>query len=294
MRDQNARLQWERDGRDWPNREASRFVSIEGLRWHVQAMGSGPTILLLHGTGSSTHTWRSLAPHLAKHFTIVAPDLPGHAFSDPLPPSRLSLPGMADAMSALLTTMAIQPAFAVGHSAGAAILARMSLDGASMRGIASINGAFLPFAKLPSVLLMPVARLFALNPLVPRLLARRAHKAEAVQRLIDSTGSKLDDEGVELYVRLVRSPAHVAGALAMMARWDLQLLMRDLPQLHIPLSLIVGAGDKTVAPSEAQRVANRVPNADVLTLPALGHLAHEEAPQQVAHAVLAAAHAAGA
>lgn len=288
----DKRLRWERDGLDWPHREASRFVSAAGLRWHVQVMGNGPAMLLLHGTGSSTHTWRSLAPMLAEKFTIVAPDLPGHAFTDPLAHHRLSLPGMADSVTALLAEMKLKPEFAVGHSAGAAILTRMSLDGASMRGIVSINGAFLPFARLPSVFLTPVAKLFALNPLIPRLLAWRAQRAEAVQRLIDSTGSKLDDEGVELYVRLVRSSDHVAGALAMMAKWDLQPLLRELPQLRVPLSLIVGMGDKTVAPSEAERVLRRAPNATLVRLPALGHLAHEEAPEKVARAVLTAAHAA--
>lgn len=286
------RLRWERDGCDWPHREATRFVAAAGLRWHVQVMGRGPVALLLHGTGSSAHTWRSLAPLLADQFTTVAPDLPGHAFSDPLPRDRLSLPGMADAVSALMAEMKLQPSFAIGHSAGAAVLTRMCLDGAPLRGIASINGAFLPFARLPALFLTPVARLFALNSLTPNLLAWRARRVSAVQRLIDSTGSKLDAEGVQLYVRLVRSPHHVAGALAMMAKWDLQPLLNELPRLQTALSLIVGSNDKTIAPSEAERVARRVPHATLQRLPGLGHLAHEEAPEQVARAVLAAAHAA--
>lgn len=286
----DKRLKWNRDGCDWPHRETSRFVAASGLRWHVQVMGRGPTMLLLHGTGSSTHTWRSLAPMLAEQFTLIAADLPGHAFTDPLPHKRRSLPGMASAVAELLAEMEVQPVFALGHSAGAAILTRMSLDGAAMRGIGSINGAFLPFATLPGIFLTPVAKLFALNSMIPRLLARRAQHTKAVQRLIDSTGSKLDNEGVELYVRLVRSADHVAGALAMMANWDLRALSLELPQLRIPLSLVVGMEDRTVAPSEAERVMRRAPNATLLRLPALGHLAHEEAPEQVARAVLAAAH----
>ena len=59
---------WERDGRDWPNREASRFVHAAGLRWHVQVMGSGPVVLLLHGTGAATHSWRDLMPKLAERW----------------------------------------------------------------------------------------------------------------------------------------------------------------------------------------------------------------------------------
>ena len=67
-------LIWERDGRDWPNRQASRFVRAAGIRWHVQAMGEGPVLLLLHGTGASTHSWRRLAPLLATRFSGTRPE----------------------------------------------------------------------------------------------------------------------------------------------------------------------------------------------------------------------------
>ena len=46
------RLKWERDGTDWPNRAYSRFVNAGGLYWHVQVMGDGPVLLLIHGTGA--------------------------------------------------------------------------------------------------------------------------------------------------------------------------------------------------------------------------------------------------
>ncbi len=58
-------LLWERDRGSWPNSGASRFVTAAGIRWHVQQMGSGPALLLVHGTGASTHSWREvLAPIL--------------------------------------------------------------------------------------------------------------------------------------------------------------------------------------------------------------------------------------
>ena len=61
-----SRLDWERDGRDWPNRAASRFVRAGGLDWHVQTMGQGPTVWLIHGTGAATHSWRDILPLLAQ------------------------------------------------------------------------------------------------------------------------------------------------------------------------------------------------------------------------------------
>ena len=122
-------LVWSRDGADWPNRDASNFVEAAGIRWHVQQMGEGPSLLLIHGTGAATHSWRGLLPLLAQHFSVIAPDLPGHGFTQSPPSHRLSLPGMAADLGALLRKLEVRPEIAVGHSAGAAILARMCLAG---------------------------------------------------------------------------------------------------------------------------------------------------------------------
>lgn len=108
------------------NREVSQFVAAGGVRWHVQCMGSGPT--LVHGTGAATHSWRDLAPLLATPFILVLPDLPGHGFSRGPGGRVLSLPGMAAALAALLERLHTAPDLVLGHSAGAAILARMCLD----------------------------------------------------------------------------------------------------------------------------------------------------------------------
>jgi magnesium chelatase accessory protein len=277
------RLDWESDGRDWPNRRASRFVTAAGMRWHVQKMGRGPVLLLLHGTGASTHSWRALAPLLARDFTVVAPDLPGHAFTATPAPERLSLPAMAESIAELLAVLEARPAMVVGHSAGAAVLARMCLDGhIAPRTLVSLNGALLPLHGLAGQFFSPLAKLLASSRLVPRLFTWRAGDHAAVERLIRRTGSTLEAEGIELYARLVRNRGHVAGVLAMMANWDLRPLARDLPRLAPRLVLVVGAKDRTVPPAHAERVRALVPGAVVETLPGLGHLAHEERPDLVA------------
>jgi magnesium chelatase accessory protein len=277
---------WDRDGRDWPNRRASRFVQAGGLRWHVQQLGRGPLVLLVHGTGAATHSWGVLAPLLARRFTVVAPDLPGHGFTETPPSQRLSLPGMAEALGELLGALGISPALAIGHSAGAAVLARMSLDGLiAPRGLISLNGALLPLRGAAGHLFSPLAKLLAVNPLVPRLFALRAADRAVVEGLLRSTGSTLQPVAVDCYARLLRNPGHVAGALAMMANWDLRPLERDLPGLGPALVLVVGDRDRTVPPTEAGRVRALVPTADLVTLPGLGHLAHEERPERIAELV---------
>ncbi|MGX9964729.1 alpha/beta fold hydrolase BchO [Roseomonas sp. F4] len=282
------RPNWQIDGRDWPNRAASRFVTAAGLRWHVQVMGDGPVLLLLHGTAAATHSWRDMLPLLARHFTVVAPDLPGHGFSDPVPTARLSLPGMAASVAALLDVLELRPVLAAGHSAGAAILLRMALDGRIAPGaILSLNGALQPLGDRHAAFFTHAARLLVGLPFVPSLFAWRAADRAVAERLLRDTGSRIDARGVDLYARLFRHSGHLAAALGMMAHWDLVPLLRDLPRLVPRLVLVVGEGDRAVPPAQAQAVRRRLPSARIIALPGLGHLAHEERPAEVAALILA-------
>ena len=280
-------LSWDTDGQDWPNREASQFIQADGLRWHVQRMGEGPVLLLLHGTGASTHSWRALAPLLARRFTVVAPDLPGHGFTEAPPDKLLTLPGMARGLGGLLRVMELRPEMAAGHSAGAAVMVRMTLDKTIVpQGLVSLNGALMPFRGMIGQFFSPLAKLLFMNPLVPRIFARRAADRSAVQRLIANTGSVIDETGMELYGRLVSSPPHVAAALGMMASWDLAPLVRDLPKLRVPLLLVTGGGDRTISSEQAFQVRDRLPSARVEFLRGLGHLAHEERPDDIARIIM--------
>ncbi len=54
----------------------------------------------MHGTAAATHSWAALLPLLARHFTVVAPDLPGHGFTERPAEERLGLPGMAADLAA--------------------------------------------------------------------------------------------------------------------------------------------------------------------------------------------------
>jgi magnesium chelatase accessory protein len=284
-------LVWSRDGADWPNRDFSSFVEAAGIGWHVQRMGEGPSLLLIHGTGAATHSWRGLLPLLAQHFSVVALDLPGHGFTQSPSAHRLSLPGMSTDVGALLRKLEVRPEIAVGHSAGAAILARMCLAGRiAPRLLVALNGAFMPFGGIATHLFSPLAKLLVLNPLVPRVFAWQASHAGAVERLIANTGSTIDQEGVALYRKLVRNPVHVAAALRMMANWKLEPLLHDLPRLAPTLVLVTAANDQSISPTVAQRVREILPNAMIERLPALGHLAHEEQPQLIAHLIEKYAH----
>jgi magnesium chelatase accessory protein len=278
-------MDWARDGAGWPNRENSFFVRRGALNWHVQRMGQAglPLVVLAHGTGSASHSWRALMPALARHFDVIAPDLPGHGFTGAPPSYRMTLPDMAAALGDLLHGLGVAPAMLVGHSAGAAMMARLALDGAAGDGpVVALNGAMLPLPGVHGQVFGGMARMLAMVPVVPWFFAWRARDRGAVERLIAGTGSTLDAEGIALYARLMRDQGHVGNVLGMMANWDLDPLVRDLPRLGRRLVLIAAEGDRAVPVKVSRKMAALVPGSRLILQPRLGHLAHEEAPDATA------------
>lgn len=252
----------------------------------AESEGAGWDIVLLHGTGASAHSWRDIAPALARRLPpgarVIVPDLPGHAFTGRPHDEGLSLPGMARLLCALLQVLQARPRVLIGHSAGAAVAARMALDDpADVKTLVSLNGAWLPPAGQGRWFYAPLARLFALNPWVPRVFAFHASHRGPLERLLASTGSRLDRPGIDLYARLVSDRRHVAAVLAMMTAWDLRPLLQDLHRLAPALHLVVSESDLTVPPRTSEEAARRLPHAVLHRLPGLGHLAHEEAPAVV-------------
>ncbi|HEU4408954.1 MAG TPA: alpha/beta fold hydrolase BchO [Polyangiaceae bacterium] len=256
----------------------------DAIRWHVQTAGSGPALLLVHGTGSSSESFRALTPLLAERFTVVAPDLPGHAGSEAPPWFRPTLPESAAALGELLATRGIEPAVAVGHSAGAALLIRLAIDRAiDPRLVVALAPALVPLRPLAYAVLPSAARLLAF---ASARVAPRAWSAGRVDRLIRSTGSALEGPGVEHYRRLLERPGHVTATLSMMAHWDLTPLFDDLPALATPLLLLAGARDRAVPLAHQRLVAGRAPRARLEVVGGAGHLLHEERPAAVARLIL--------
>src|SRR5919197_2427190 len=97
-------------------------------RWR----GSGPPVLLLHGFPETHLMWRSVAPLLARHFTVVCADLRGYGRSgcpastpDHAPYSKRA---MARDMLAVMRRLGF-PRFSVaGHDRGGRVAYRLALD----------------------------------------------------------------------------------------------------------------------------------------------------------------------
>ena len=268
--------------------EAS-VVSAGGYPFHVERTGAGPLCLLLHGTGASTHSWNKLTPLLAAQHTVLSVDLPGHARTVSSTKADLSLPSMASALLALLDKIELPagPVTGVGHSAGAAILAQMSLQQPnSLARLISLNGALMPLNGLARLTFSPLARASARTPFLGSLFARRVRDPAVLKRLLSQTGSTLDAEGIRAYQELGTDANHVSGALKMMAAWRLERLYPKLPQLNIPVHLVTGARDRMIPPRDAYRLQEHIPGSTLDVVDKAGHLAHEEVPEDIARLIL--------
>lgn len=281
-------LQWEREGRIWPHREASRFVDIGAARWHVQRMGSAghPRLLLLHGTGASVHSWRAVMPLLAGNFDLFACDLPRHAFTTGHPPEAMSLPKMAEAVAGLLDTTDFAPDLIVGHSAGAALTLQLALDRGYRGGIVGIGSALRPFPGPAAQVFPALAKLLFVNPFVPRIFSAAAGFGSEAERFVyRSTGSQIDAEGMACYAALLRNPRHTKGALAMMANWDLPTLRTRMAAITNSVLLVHADKDAAIPLDWAREANSWLPHSRLEVLEGLGHLAHEEAPQRTARII---------
>lgn len=281
-------MAWAAHRGTWPHAQHSRFVQAGAIHWHVQMLGQGPCMLLLHGTGSGNFSWRGLLPLLAEHFTVIAPDLPGHAFSSRGPEGSLSLPGMSEGLRALMRQLDLTPQVIVGHSAGAAIAAHMVLNIESMAHstLIGLNPAWLPLHGMSSWLFGPAAKLAQLNPLSAWATAKMAKQPNAVSRWLERTGSKLDAQGLDLYTRVLGHSGHVHGVLSMMAAWRLKPLAARLHDIRSPVFMAIGSQDQTVPPTMAHEASLRLPQAKLVMQTALGHLAHEQDPVGTAQLVM--------
>lgn len=108
-----------------PTHEEIRRIILHGHTVAYRQAGSGPVVVLVHGITSSSATWERVMPSLARHFTVIAPDLAGHGESDK-PKGDYSLGAHASGVRDLLLALGHERATLVGHSLGGGIVMQFS------------------------------------------------------------------------------------------------------------------------------------------------------------------------
>ncbi|MEM9194178.1 MAG: alpha/beta fold hydrolase BchO, partial [Myxococcota bacterium] len=267
-------------GPDWPPREHTHELTLDGFRLRAVILGEGPPLLAIHGTGASSHSFAGVGQLLKQQFTVIAPELPGHAGTSTPASFVPSLRETSRILSRLLRELELRPTVAVGHSAGAAVVMQMALDRTIHPDlIVGIGAALVPFRGISRRILPTAASLLA-NAGPTRWLATKAG-TRRVREVLRSTGTEPSAAVVRRYQKLASQPEHLRAVLAMMAAWELEPLFHRLGQVRSRCVLLAGEHDQAVPFRDQERAVRRLLDAKTVVIPNGGHLFHEEQPELV-------------
>lgn len=263
-----------------------QYFTIHGYRRAYVKAGQGPAILLIHGIGDSSDTWRPVVEQLAQDHTVIAPDLLGHGRSEK-PRADYSIAAYANGMRDLLSVLDIDRATVVGHSLGGGVAAqfayqfperceRLVLVGSG--GVGRTVSPLLRLAAVPGVeLLMP---LFGLPPI--KFVSRVTF---ATLRMLDTALGRDAEEVLAVFDSLPNTLARTAilRTLRSGVDWRGQVItMTDRAYLAegMPTKIIWGRRD-AIIPLGHGRMANAaLPGSDLEIFDEAGHFPHHTDPQR--------------
>jgi len=265
----------------------SHFVEVQGLRIHYKVAGQGqPTLVLLHGFGASLFSWREVMAPLSRYGTVIAFDRPAFGLSSrPLPgewsgENPYTVEAQADQTVALLDALGVEKAVLVGHSAGGTVAVLTALRHPErVQGLVLVAPAVYRTGVPTSGLLRFLLRTPQVRHLGPLLV-----------RSIRNWGTKMLDMAWHDPSRV--TPEMMAGYTKPLqadnwdrALWEVTLashpldLAAQLGRIQVPTLVIAGDDDRIVPTADSVKVSGGISGAELVIVPACGHLPQEEQPQ---------------
>jgi len=261
-----------------------RYVTIHGYRRAYVRAGSGPALLLIHGIGDSSDTWRPVVEQLAEHYTVIAPDLLGHGRSEK-PRADYSVAGFANGMRDLLSALEVDRVSVVGHSLGGGVAAqfayqfpdrceRLVLVGSG--GVGRTVSPLLRVAAVPGIeLLMPF---LGLSPI--RFASRLG--AELL-RVFDTALGRDAEEILAVFDALPDTEARMAilRTLRSSIDWNGQVItMVDRAYLAegVPTLIVWGRRDAIIPLGHGRLIHTVMPGSEFEVFDEAGHFPHHTDP----------------
>lgn len=263
--------------KDWPNHSFSREIKTEDLSWHVQVGGDSPKhILMLHGTGSSAHTWGSIFTELAKNYTVIAPDLPGHGFTTSVTKKSLSLDELAIQITQLREALDIQYFdYIIGHSAGATLGLSYALVNEQPKAIIGLNPSLISLPSLYHQFIAPLLNPIVTSSFFTSILSDLLPHTKIIDGLLDSTKTSLSQEKRALYKTLFNNADHLNGSMSFMAGADITNLLEKCKTIQSKLIFILTEDDGWIPINNLRDVIRKYfDKAKVIEIKG-GHLFHE-------------------
>jgi 3-oxoadipate enol-lactonase len=240
------------------------------VRIHYERAGRGPALLLLHGIGSNSRSFRHQLAALSDAFDVIAWDAPGYGQSED-PKSVFTLADLADRAVGLLDELRIERAHVLGVSMGG-VVAQLVYHRHSRRVHSLVlvdtnpGGAALPEPERSARVRQ---RLDALERLGPRGMAEQ--RAPVLVR--SDAPPELVDELADIMAE-VRPAGYCAAAVAL-GSID---LTAQLGAIGAPTLVIHGEQDAVVPLETGRQLAAAIPGARLVVIPEAGHVSNQEQP----------------
>lgn len=259
--------------------DAASLVDVGGSRVHVEAAGEGFPLLLVHGFGGSTYSWRHVLPELAEQRRVIAVDLYGFGFTErPQQLGSYSREGQVELLVGLLDALGIEQTDVMGHSYGGGLAMTLAAyHPERVRSLVLVDSTAPEYAlerRNALAALPPVTwgftRVYALRPkVVRRALERSWHDDSLItDRMVSEYLERLKVEGAARAYRGLTTP-----------------LIDDDPRpvrfedIEQPVLIVWGEEDALIGPQFGRKASERMPRARFVSLPDAGHSPMEESPE---------------
>jgi pimeloyl-ACP methyl ester carboxylesterase len=254
--------------------------------WFCQKAGQGFPLVLLHGLGASSFSWRENIGPLSRHYQVFAPDLPAHGRTPPDAVPDFDLATLTRALVHLLDRLGVARAILAGNSLGGTLALLLARDYPERFPALVLLAPAVALARLP-LFFYPV-RL----PVVGKPLAALLGPWTARLALYFSyyRWDLINPEVIAGYQTTFRTMANRLALRRLICRVDplpLPQLIDLLGQVPQPVSLIWGEHDHILSPKQGFWLKEHLPRAELQVLPEVGHAPQEEAPELVNEIIIA-------
>lgn len=260
-------------------------VTAGGVQVHVLSAGKGEPVILLHGLGASSYSWRHILPALGERFRVYAPDWPGFGRSQQPWDFDYSVDGFRKWLIAFMDGLGLRRAALVGNSMGGMVsLAAASADPDRVTRLVLLGTPV--YAQNRPKFLWPL-RWPVFGSVYERLMGPWAVSLIGRTAFVDR--SCVTPELVREYGMALATPAGrhaVAQFIRNAIPPDLEDRVRSYGELRVPTLVIVGDHDPLVDVPSAERFARTIPYSGILVIRSCGHAPQEEKPAEVLPALL--------
>lgn len=267
--------------------DASLFMKGEdGARLHYRDQGnrSGASLILIHGSNASLHSWEPWISELSDDFRLISLDLPGHGLTGAVPNSNYSVSDMSQYVIRLMDALNIDQAYLAGNSMGGAVSLTVALDHPErVSGLILISAAGMQRDAGDA----PVGAFRLTQNVIGRQVLRhitpRNMVEDTIRKIVAEPDRFITEEMVTRYWELMRMEGTRDATITRFAGYATSAPIEPrLPNLAQPALILWGEKDTLIKPVYGERMSQIIPNNRLIIYPNAGHMAMEEVPEQSA------------